>query len=268
MLSLIPQLLYLLVLLTINGEPLRALVFRRFRFFKDLNIIQICVLNVYLGGMILYVLAMIPLGIFNWYTVTGITLANFLAIIIVHFRILKQLNVVRIKEHFNLRRKETAEYLLVALMFLAFLTINLIAASSSVLGSVRDESIHSLAVQVLLENNQVPLTMQPYLAEGIIYPQGAHVIFAFAVHMLAMDVPKTVFYVTILFKAISVLGAYFLGRSLNPSKNYGLVFSFVFALISSWPLSVVWGGNPFLVGFPLFLICLGLLFSTRYFRVL
>jgi len=81
-----------------------------------------------------------------------------------------------------------------------------------------------------------------------------------------MEVAKTVFYVSILFKALCVFGAYFLGKALGSGRAYSLGLSFVFAFMSSWPLSIVWGGNPFLVGFPLFLVCLGLFFSMFCFR--
>jgi hypothetical protein len=151
-------------------------------------------------------------------------------------------------------------------MFIIFLLINLFSVSNFTFGSVHDESIHSLDVEVILENNRVPVTLQPYLPEGIIYPQASHVIFAFASYMLNMEVAKTVFYVSILFKALSVFGAYFLGKKLGSSRAYSLGLSFVFAFISSWPLSVVWGGNPFLVGFPFFLVCLGLFFSLFRFQ--
>jgi hypothetical protein len=145
-------------------------------------------------------------------------------------------------------------------MFFFLLLLHMISLNGFVLGGVFDESIHSLKVQVILENNNVPLTLQPYLPEGVIYPPASHVIFAFAYYMLGFTVPEAVFYVTILFKSLSVFGAYFLGKKLGSSRMYPLTLSFVFTFVSSWPLYVSWGSNPFLVGFPLFLVDLGLFF--------
>lgn len=259
--------MFLLFFLVVNGELPRFFALRRLKLFSDLNLAQICIIDVYLGGLVLYVMAMIPFGLFNRYVVVGLTVASAIITIGIHFEDFKHLrSVTEIREFFKSRRKETVEFLAVFTIFVIFLAINLISASAFVLGSVRDESIHSLSVQVILENSQVPLTLQPYLKEGIIYPQASHVIFAFAFYVLNMEVPKVVFYVTILFKALSVFGAYFLGRKLGAGRAYSLGLSFVFAFVSSWPLSVVWGGNPFLVGFPLFLVCLGMLFSSNYFR--
>jgi hypothetical protein len=85
--------------------------------------------------------------------------------------------------------------------------------------------------------------------------------------MLNMNAATSVFYVTVLFKALSVLGAYFLGKKLGGGVAYGLALSFVVAFVSNWPLNVTWGANPFLIGFPFFLVCLGLLFSLSRFHV-
>ena len=262
MVLLLFQLLFLFVLLVINGEPIGAVLLRRLRLFSDLDFVQVCILNVYVGGLILYVMAILPFGLFSWEVVAGLTLLNAVLSVVVHSKTLAHgASVPRIKAFLAENKKALFTYLIVFLMLTIFLIINLSSLSGIVLGSVRDESIHSLDVQVILENRFIPLTLQPYLPEGIIYPQAAHVIFALASYALRMDVPQVVFYVTVLFKSLSVLGAYFLGRKLGAGVAYSLGLSFVFAFMSNWPLYVVWGGNPFLVGFPFFLVCLGLLFS-------
>ncbi len=262
MLPLMLQLILFAFLLVINGEPSRSLLIRRLKLFSNLDFAQICILDIYLGGLILYVIAMLPLRLFDWAILFLLTIMNFLLSVLVHFKTLTRVTSFdKIKVSLKENKKVFFDYVLVFLMFIIFLFINLLSVSDLVLGSVHDESIHSLDVEVILENNHVPVTLQPYLPEGIIYPQASHVIFAFASRMLNLGVPQTVFYVSILFKALSLFGAYFLGKELGSSRAYCLGLSFVFAFISSWPLSVVWGGNPFLVGFPLFLVCLGLLFS-------
>jgi len=261
------QLILFAFLLVVNGEPSRFLLLRRLKLFSDLDFIQICVLDVYLGGLILYVIAMLPFQFFSWIVVFLLTMLSFLFSVLVHFKSLTSVvSFNKIKVSLSENKKVYFDYVLVFSMFIIFFLINLFSVSNIVLGSVHDESIHSLDVEVILENNRVPVTLQPYLPEGIIYPQASHVVFAFASYMLNMEVAKTVFYVSILFKALCVFGAYFLGKALGSGRAYSLGLSFVFAFMSSWPLSIVWGGNPFLVGFPLFLVCLGLFFSMFCFR--
>jgi hypothetical protein len=266
-LLLLLQLLFLLFLLIVNGEPLRAVFFRRLRLFSDLDFLQICILDVYVGGLILYVLAMLPFGLFSWIVVVGFALLSMILSVIIHSKTLvRWASFSKLRAFWVQNKKTLLTYLVVFLMFMIFLLINLSSLSGLVFGSVRDESVHSLDVQVILENHSVPLTLKPYVPEGVIYPQASHVILAFATYMLNMDVPDIVLYVSVLFKSLSVLGAYFLGRKLGSGIAYSLGLSFVFAFISSWPLNITWGGNPFLVGFPLFLVCLGLLYSLSWFR--
>ncbi|MEM3751967.1 MAG: hypothetical protein QXM65_03275 [Candidatus Bathyarchaeia archaeon] len=261
MLAVFAQLLLVCFLLIVDGEPFRFFILRRFKLFSNLDVMQICVLNIYLGGMFFYAIGVLPFKLFNYTVILGFTALSLFLSFIVHFDALKGIaNMLKVKSSVvRVNRKTFSAYLLVFVMFIIFLVINLFSVASFVFGSVRDESIHSLFVQVILENGNIPLTLQPYLQEGIIYPQAAHVIFAFASYFLSMEIPQVVFYVTILFKALSVVAAYSLGLKLGFDKSSSALLSFVFAFISSWPLFITWGGNPFAVGFPLFLVCLGML---------
>ncbi len=262
MLLLLLQLLFFMLVLIVSGEPFRVVFLRRIKLFSDLDFLQICILNIYVGGMFLYLIASLPLFLFSQVFVFSFTIFCFSFSIYAHSKALK--NIVRLDEMRSSLKKNGKMlfiYSLVFVFFLFLLLVHLSSMSNLIFGSLFDESIHSLKVQVILENKYVPLTLEPYLPEGIIYPQAAHVIFGFACYMLNLEVPQSVFYVTILFKSLSVFGAYFLGRQLSSSRLIPLGLSFIFVFISSWPLYVVWGGNPFLVGFPLFLVNLGLLFS-------
>jgi hypothetical protein len=258
---LIPQLFFLLFLLILDGEPFRFFLLRRLKLFSDLDLMQIIILDTYLGGFFLYALAILPLQLFSWPILFGFTMLCLFLSITLHFKALSRLSrFSKIRTFLAQNRKASLEHAAVFAMFIFFFVFNLVVVSGFVFGSVRDESLHSLSVEVILENKQIPVTLQPYLAEGIIYPQASHVIFGFASYMLGMEVPEAVFYVSILFKSLAVFGAYFLGKKLSSRRAYYLGLTFVFAFISSWPLFVAWGGNPFLIGFPLFLVSLGLLF--------
>ena len=256
------EMITLVFLLAVIGEPFRFFLSSKFKLFLDLDFLQICILDIYVGGLVLFAIAMIPARLFSWTTAIGLTGMCSILILVVNFKKLSScMSLSRIKILARENRKILCDYMIVVAIFALFLGISVISASNLVFGSARDESLHSLSVQVILENSQVPVTLSPYVEEGIIYPQASHVIFAYASYMLNMEVPKAVFYVTILFKSLSVIGAYFLGKKLCAGRVYALGLAFVFAFISNWPLSIVWGGNPFLVGFPFFLVCLGLLYT-------
>ena len=262
MILLLLQLLFFPVLLIMYGEPVRFFLLRKLGLFSDLDFVQICILDVYVGGLILYAIAILPFAFFNQFVMVGLTVLFFFVSVNIHSKMLAQVTgFSKIRALLKANRRILLDYLPLFAMFLTLLLIDLSASSGLVFGGIFDESIHSLRTEVIIQNSHIGLTLQPYLPEANIYPEASHVIFAFATYVLNMMVPKAVFYISILFKALTVFGAYFLGRMLSSRREYYLGLSFVFTFISQWPLFVVWGGNPFLVGLPLFLVCLGLLFS-------
>jgi len=255
------QLIILLFFLAINGEPLRFFFIKRFRLFSGLDLPQVLVLDIYLGGLIFYAIAMLPFGFFTDAPVFFLTALNFVLAVAARFRLFRHVRRATIREFLSTHRMEVFDYVCLGGIFAAFLTVQLLPLSDLVFGSVHDTSLHSLMTEVVLENGCVPLTLKPYLPEGIIYPQGANVIFGFASLILKYDIPKIVFYVTPLFSSLSVFGAYYLAKKIWPYRPFYLGLASVFAFVSSWPLYITWGANPFVVGLPLFLVCLGTLFS-------
>ena len=256
------QLLFFMFCFSVLGEPWR-LVLRKFvGIFKNSDVLQILVLDVYLGGFLLYVIAIIPLHLFSVTTLYAISLMS--TVIVLWFHRKKFKNATRNLQlqfkKFSFRNHLLSEPLLIVLIFLFSLVIQTLSLSGLFFGSVRDTSIHSLFVQVLVENKQVPVTLQPYLSEGIIYPQGFTPMVAYSVLMLNYSPPEAVFYLTSFFNAFTILGVYFLGKTLSLSrKGYvGLSLAFVFAFVASWPKYITWGSNSFVASFPLFFVCLSL----------
>ncbi len=256
------QLIILTFLLMIIGEPIRTFFIGRLKLFSNLDILQKAILDVYVGGFFLYLVAILPFHIFTSTTVFSLIGLALILTTIIHYESIKQINRKTIRAIFQNRRIEMLDYLFICSVFAIFLFLQLFSLRELVLGSVHDTSLHSLMVQVLLENGHIPLTLQPYLAEAIIYPQASHVIFAFASFVMNYEIPRVVFYVTPLFTSLSVFGAYFLGKKLWPYRPFYLSLSFIFAFISGWPLYITWGAHPFITGFPLFLVSLGMLFSA------
>ena len=262
------QLLFFMFCFSILGEPWRIVLRKFVGFFNSLDVLQILILDVYLGGFLLYILAIIPLYLFSATTLYTITLVS--AVIVLWFHWKKFKNAARnlhlhLKE-FSFRNHLLSEPMLIILIFLFNLVIQTASLNGLFFGSVRDTSIHSLFVQVLMENKQVPVTLQPYLTEGIIYPQGFTPMVAYSALILNYSPPQAVFYLTSLFNAFTILGVYFLGKTLSLSgKGYvGLSLAFVFTFVASWPKYITWGSNAFVASFPLYFICLSLFpFITR-----
>ena len=264
MLLIVLQLLLFMVFLVADGEPFR-LALRHLPLFSNMDLLQICAVDLYVGGLVLYVIAILPFGLFSLSIILLFSIACLVLSIYVHFNTLKSFaGLKNLRDRIIKNQTMLFIYIIILGFFFFLLFLQLSSLSGFVFGGIFDESIHALRVQLILQNHDVPLTMQPYLPEGIIYPVGAHVLFAYACQILGFDAPTSVFCITVLFKSMSVFGAYFLGSKLSPNKLYAVGLSFIFTFVSSWPLYVTWGSNPFLVGFPLFLVCLGLLLSVMH----
>jgi len=259
------RLFLLMISLVIVGEPIRVAFSKYFHFFRELDFLQISVLNVYLGGLALYLIAIFPLHFFNAIVVWAIIVTFGVFSILLHKNELKSIKsfvgssqecMISVRNYLLEHKVATLQCSAVFGMFLATLWIQVVPLSSFVFGSINDTSLHSLFVQVMLENQGVPLTMQPYLSEGVVYPQAAHVFFAYACLISGYLPPEAIFHVTALFQALSILGAYFLGKAFS-SRRLGVSLAFVFFCVSRWPRLLTWGVNPYVVAFPLKFISLG-----------
>jgi len=252
------QLLFVIVLLVIIGKPLQFLFERYVRSFCNLSVLQELVLNAYLGGLVLYLLALIPLHLFN----PSVLLA--ILVLCSAFISIQLATKLRHTENWNIDslirwRSGQVEQAAVLAFFFVSLAIQVVPLTALKFGSIHDTSLHALFVELILENSQIPATHQPYLPAAIIFPQGAHVIFAFAASVLGITPPLAVFYITPLFNAMSVLAAYHFGKVLDERRYAGLSLAFVFTFVSMWPMHITWGGNTFVVGIPLFFITATLL---------
>lgn len=256
------QLLFLMFCFFVLGEPWRLGLRKFVGIFRNLAVLQILVLDVYLGGFLLYIIAIIPLHLFSAYVLYAITLASTVIVLWFYRKELKSA-AQHLRSHFktfSFRNHLLSETLLIILIFLFSLVIQTMALNGLIFGSIRDTSMHSLFVQVLLENKQVPMTLQPYLSEGIVYPQGFTPMVAYAALVSKYSPPEAVFYLTAFFNAFTILGAYFLGKTLSLSKKgyLGLSLAFVFAFFACWPKYLTWGSNALVASFPLFFVCLSL----------
>ena len=261
------QLLFLMFSLIMIGEPFRVLISRSLSFFRELDVLQACVIDVYLGGLFLYAIALVPLHLFTACAVWGITVLFAFFSFFLHrgllrkFKFLFQFSQKRryVYALLNEHKIHVLKGIVVFGMFLFSLWIQLMPLSNFVFGSIHDTSLHALFVELILENGHIPATHQPYLTAAIIYPQGAHVIFAYSCYILQIIPPLAVFYVSPLFSAMTILAAYSLGKKVHSTGNFDVVFAFIMAFISMWPAYITWGSNPFILGFALYLFCLSLL---------
>jgi len=256
---LVLQLVFAVTLLSLIGEPLRILMSSRMNLFRRLNLLQIYVLDIYLGGLVLFFLASVPFRLFAEISIWLILGASIAFVILYYGLYVKafKLNKGALHKFVSTRKYEITVCTAVFAMFILFFWVQILPVQKLVLGSIHDTSLHALLTTLVLENNQIPATHQPYVSGAVIYPLGSHVLFAYLSMFLKLEPSKVIFFATPFFNAMSVLGAYYLGKEIK-GQEVGLIFAFMLTFVSMWPLYVVWGANSFVIGLPLFLVCLSL----------
>lgn len=222
----IAQLLGLMAALIVIGEPLRILLSKISSLFRGFDLIEKCVFNVFLGGLILYAIALPPLGLLNIWTIGVLLLVFGVASAGYHWANRKAGEASN--ETNDEKKRARGDQILVFGFFFIALLVQVVPFVWLVYGSVHDVSFHSLVVQVIIEKGYMPGNLQPYLPEGVIYPQAAHVLFAFAAMLTGWSAPQAVSYVTPLFNALTVFGAYFLSRRLWHNRAFYLGATFIF----------------------------------------
>ena len=264
---LILELLFVLFSIAMLGDPFRSFIRHYSHAFRDLDILEILILDLFLGGFLLYVLASVPLEAFSHEVLATLLI---ISVIFVGVRLARR--VISIKPR-NLAIHTPAStsvhfvsVVCVSLVFTLILWIELAPMTNVVLGSVKDTSLHSLFVQILINNKMIPSTHMPFLHAAIIFPQGHTVFFAFASVLLSWVPAKAVLYTTPLFIALSALGAYFLGKEISGETCFGAILAFITGFVATHPRYLTWGGNAFVVAFPFFMVCLGILFSNTRIR--
>jgi hypothetical protein len=257
------QLISMLPILAIIGDPLRHYVFSRSTLFRDLNLLQILLLDFYIGGSILYLIALIPADIFGA-LIPFLLPITFIIFLYIHKEFLAR--IIRSKFSISLIGKQGLyTFLLLTSMFLAILFIRVYVQSNFVFEGVADQTFHSLVVRKIMDQGSIAYTLEPYVLRYTLpdsplqYQQGLHVILAYVASLFNWTAPNAVRLADMLFQALGILGGFYLGKKALNSNLFGLTFAFVFAFISRWPKTMAWGSNAFTLGFPLFLITIATL---------
>jgi hypothetical protein len=257
--------LSIIPILAVIGEPLRATIFKRSPLFSGLNLLQILLLDFFIGGLCLYLLALVPLNVFGLLMPVVLPI-TFIATLFIHRKKIGEI----FTEKISCQKQTLYTTAVISAIFLTILLIRFAVQSNYVFVSNADQAFHSLIVHKILDQGSIVYTLEPYVIRYSLpdaplqYQQGLHVILAYFASLFQWTPPDAIRYGDILFQALPVLGGYYLGKKALNSEVYGVSFAFVFAFISRWPKTMPWGSNAFTLGFPLFLImvaCLVLMWN-------
>ncbi len=247
------ELVILAVLVLPVGDVLRSLVAHYAGLFRDLGWLERGLLDLYLGGGGLYVLAVVPIHLFSITTVVlylggGVVLWSILL-------------------PGRLRRKSSTPDrvsspawgpgwlpgLLVLGATVVLFGIEVGVAQTAATGNSYDTSLPTDYVSLLLRNHQVPLSLAPIAPQLTSYPQGTTVWLGTAQLLYALPPARTALILTPLFLSLSPIAGYVVGLRLLRSPWAGVAIGLTFALLGSWTRVMVATSNDFVFAFPLVL---------------
>ncbi|HLY76280.1 MAG TPA: hypothetical protein VKT21_00155, partial [Thermoplasmata archaeon] len=233
------------------GELLRRLASRWVALFRDLGGVERALLDLYLGGGGLYVLAVVPLGLFDLPVVVAYLGG---ATVLLLFMVAR---AWRSAGRDRLRLPPWTLHFLPALLVVAataaVFAIEVAVAEGTPTGNSFDTSLLTDYVALLLLHHQLPVSLAPIAPQLTSYPQGVTVWLAAAQLIYSLPPARAPLLVTPLFLSLSPLAGYVLGRRQLGSAWAGAAIGLTFALIASWTRVMVATSNDFVFSFPLVL---------------
>jgi hypothetical protein len=210
----------------------------------------------YGAGGLLFVLASLPAPVFTQESVLGLLavgLASWLALCV-------RERARNLAPFFEWLRSTGG-------LVVAFGTFGLLVTYVLTMGTANaanglDGPVHTLFVQLLLQNHSIPLTLSPYQTLGVEYPQGAPVWEALPVLIVGWPILASPVLLPCLFLSLTIPAAFSWGERVGgigraSGLRMGLLFSAFFGLLASWPRLFIGGSYDFMFALPLLLLLVG-----------
>ncbi|MCI4336819.1 MAG: hypothetical protein L3K17_06455 [Thermoplasmata archaeon] len=240
-------------LLAATGEGVRRVAANHLPWFRFTEPFEWALLDLYLGGALLYVLAVIPVGLFRPVIIGGCVAAAAgwgVAGLVRHRGGAGPRG--RISAFLASFRRPT--YQLVLLATLVLFAVELAALDQVPTGNTFDSSVDATFTALLNLYGTAPSTLHSIAPGAVAYPQGATAIFAFTQLSAALPAARVPLLVTPLFLALGPLGGFAIGRRWMGSESAGAICALSLALVGPGTRYLAAGSNDFALAFPLVLL--------------
>jgi len=233
------------------GECVRALAGRWVALWRGVDPIERFVLDLALGGAVVYGVAAVPLGLFGVPLLAGLPViaAAGLAALWVRRRSVARAAIGRLAS--QLLRPAP---LLVLATGLSVFAVELAPALGAATGNTFDSSLLTTYTALLIGHGSIPLSFHPYADPMILYPQGTTVWLGAAQLLLGLPAARTSVLVTPFFLALPPLSGFVLGRRMFGTDRGGVAVALVLGWLGPSTRSLVGGSNDFAVAFPFVLL--------------
>ncbi len=233
------------------GESLRLFAGRYVPAWRSREPIQRGLLDFYLGGAALYLVAALPVGAFTPAVVDGLPIAA--AAILVVYAVAGRRARVAADVRASLAAIVRTPYLLVLGSAAALLVFEVLVAAPVATGNTFDSGLLTTYTSILLRTHSIAYSFRPYADPAVLYPQGAPVWIGWAQDALALPPARASLLVTPFFFALAPLAGFVFGRRWFSSDWGGVGVALLLAWLAPITRGLVSGSNDFVFAFPLVL---------------
>jgi len=248
-------LLFWAALAVVVGEFVRSLSARFVPLWQRPEIIERALVDFYLGGALLYLVASLPIGAFLLPVAVALPMLAAVGVAVLTVRAASRKVGTSIRGEFGALRRPVP--VIVLLSALALFLVELSVAVAIPTGNTYDSSLLTLYTSLLLHNHMTVRSFLPYATTGLLYPQGTTVWLGDAQILFGLPPARVALLVTPLFLALAPLSGFVFGRRLFASERAGLAVALVLAWVGAGTRGMVLGDNDFVFSFPLVLLLAG-----------
>jgi len=234
------------------GESLRLGVARWVPAWRRDEPIQRLLLDFYLGGAVLYLVAALPFDGFQPAVVYALPIAG--AAAIVAMVALRRRSPQGPRPLASLAALRSPAYVTTLLSALALFAFEVALAVPIGAGNTFDSGLLTTYTSLLLRNHTIAASFQPYATSAILYPQGAPVWLGWAELTLGLPAARTSLIVTPLFMALAPLAGFVFGRRWFGTNAAGAAIALALTFLAPATRDMVAGSNDFVFAFPLVLL--------------
>jgi len=237
------------VTLLVIGDSIFYLILRRKRFALDLS--GRLVIDVAMGIATIIIISQMS-------SLAGLSIRfSFLAITAVGFGVslfrficyVKATSLkFRLSQLINDPRKVFFAVIFILLVF------SIVYVSSQVIEGVygsgnEDAATHSIFISLILKQDRVPLSAEPYYQLAVSYPLGSHIVGAYMSWLFGTPIHRIVVLLSAVFPLLISLGVFFSAKAASGSHLYSIIAFATSAFLTKTSVaSVAWGGLPLLMG--------------------
>lgn len=242
-------------LAVVVGELVRSLTARFVPLWQRPEAIERALVDFYLGGALLYLIASVPVGAFQLPVVVILPVLALVGVIVLAVRAASRKGLTSLRADLAALRRPAP--LIVLLSALGLFLVELSVATPVATGNTFDSSLLTLYTSLLLHHHMTASSFAPYATTGLLYPQGTTAWLGDAQLLFGLPPARVALLVTPLFLALAPLSGFVFGRRLWGNERAGLAIALVLAWIGAGTRGTVFGSNDFVFSFPLVLLLAG-----------